>query len=78
MKKEKMDSSPKATVYRAFGDRTLLERDSNVGYQLPRDLFREWWLTWFWEAGELLDQVDPEVAGLSLHFMAAMVEAGDA
>jgi hypothetical protein len=69
--------SVKATVYRAFADRVFLESSPQPGYELPKQLFSEWWLTWFWVEEELTT-VDYRIAGLSLYFMAAMVEAGDA
>ena len=72
-----MDKFVRATVYRAFAERMFIEQDQNVGYELPCDLFREWWLQWFWSPKKLKD-VDYKSAGLSLHFMAAMVESGDA
>jgi hypothetical protein len=65
-----------ATVYRSFGERIFIEQDQNIGYELPGKLFDRWWLQWFW-TGEELTEVDYKVAGLALHFMAAMVEAGD-
>jgi hypothetical protein len=66
----------KASVYRSFAERTFIEKDANVGYDLPHHLFEEWWLTWFWTT-KTLDKVGYRVAGLSLHFMATMLEAGD-
>ena len=71
------DRCVKARVYRAFGERTFIEKDPAVGYDLPTKLFDKWWLVWFW-TGETLDKVNYKHAGLALHFMAAMVEAGDA
>lgn len=73
-----IDRSVKATVYRAFADRIFLEQSPEPGYELPKQLFSEWWLTWFWVAGKELTAVNYKIAGLSLYFMAAMVEAGDA
>lgn len=70
--------NPKATVYRAFGERTFIEQNQSVGYGLSPDMFREWWLEWFWNSDKHLSEVNYKVAGLSLHFMAAMVDAGDA
>jgi hypothetical protein len=72
-----IDRDVKATVYRAFAERTFLEKNPDVGYELPREMFREWWLTLFWTTDHLCD-VGYKEAALSLHFMAAMVEAGDA
>lgn len=69
--------SPEATVYRAFAERTFLEQNPEVGYDLPYDMFRRWWLEFFWNDA-LLSNVSVMEAGMSLHFMATMVEAGDA
>lgn len=68
-----------ASVYRATGERTFLEQDQFVGYDLPPELFERWWLQMFWnDDGKMLSEVGYREAGLSLLLMAAMVDAGDA
>lgn len=72
-----MNTPVEARVFRAFGERTLLEQRAEVAYDLPEQLFDKWWLTWFW-TDKLLCQVRPTDAAMALFFMAAIVEAGDA
>lgn len=71
------DAIPRAMVYRSAGIRTFMEQSNDPGYDLPRHLFEAWWLQWFWNK-DLLCEVPYRDAGMSLLFMAAMVEAGDA
>ena len=77
MSRKRDDAIVEAMVFRSFGARTFIEQNQKVGFELPEHLFEKWWLQWFWNS-ELLEDVDYRDAGLSLHFMAAMVEAGDA
>jgi len=77
MSRKRDDAIVEAKVFRSFGERTFIEQNPDVGYDLPCHMFSKWWLQWFWNS-ELLCHVDYRDAGLSLHFIAAMVEAGDA